>query len=367
MKRKLGFGIIGAGFIGSFEARVIHAHPEAKVVAVAGGKSGRAVELAKELGCDWSADFGEVIRRPDVDAVIVASPNDSHVDPVIQAARAGKHIFLEKPMALSVADCDRMIEAIEQSGVRFMLGTMMHYYEGFQRIKRLIDGGAIGRPLVGFAARTGWERPQTEVSWKKRQARSGGHLFHHIHEIDLLRWLMGDVKNVFARAGNLAHHGPGFGDEDDVVLLSLEFESGAFAHMEYGSGFYMGDHAVKIHGERGGFHVINAQSEIVFRQEGKADEVFPIFDDEEANRSMCRLFEETDGGIAYGRPGDQPRYYLARAIEKELHRFIDVLQGGALDPDEEWLFDPHQGRAAVAVAQAALESARTGEVVRPAR
>lgn len=367
MNRKIGFAVVGTGFIGSFEARVVHAHPGAKVVAVAGGRSGRAAQLARELGCEWSHAIGEVIHRPDVEAVIVATPNDSHVEPVVQAAHAGKHIFLEKPMALAVEDCDRMIEAIERGGVHFMLGTMMHFYEGFQRIKRLIDQGAIGRPLVGYAARTGWERPQAEVSWKKMQARSGGHLFHHIHEIDLLRWWMGDVKNVFARAANFAHKGPGFGDEHDVVLVSLEFESGALAHMEYGSGFHMGEHSVKINGERGGFHVINAESQVLFRQEGRADEVFPIFDDDRANRSLKRLFEETDGGIAYGRPGDQPRYYLGRAIQTELHRFIEVLHGSPISPEEAWLFDPYQGRAAVAVAEAALESARTGEAVSPAR
>lgn len=365
MGSKLGVAVIGAGFIGSYEARVIHEHPEAKVVAVAGGHGGRAEQLAGQLGCYGTSDWREIIDRPDVDAVIVASPNDSHTDPVIEAARAGKHIFLEKPMALSVRDCDRMIEAVEGSGVHFMLGTMMHYYEGFQRMKRLIDEGAIGRALVGFAARTGWETPQATVSWKKRQSQSGGHLFHHIHEIDLLRWFMGDVKSVFARANNFAHRGPGFGDEDDVVLLSLEFESGAFAHMEYGSAFHLGEHVVKIHGERGGFHVSNERSEIVFRQAGQPDEVFPLFEDEEANRSMRRLFEDTDGGIAYGRPGDEPRHYLARAIKTELHRFIRVLQRGAPEPWEAWLFDPRQGRAAVAVAEAALESARRGEPVRP--
>ena len=107
-------------------------------MAVAGGRSGRAAQLARELGCEWSHAIGEVIHRPDVEAVIVATPNDSHVEPVVQAAQAGKHIFLEKPMALAVEDCDRMIEAIERGGVRFIWDDD-HFYEGFQRIKRLID------------------------------------------------------------------------------------------------------------------------------------------------------------------------------------------------------------------------------------
>jgi predicted dehydrogenase len=330
---------------------------------VTGGGGTTAPALAAELKCDYEPSLQSLLARADVDAVIVATPNYLHTEPVCLAAEHGKHVFLEKPMALSVRDCDAMIAALRAGGVIFMLGTMMHYYEGFVRIKEAINRGEIGRPMVAFAARTGWQLPEPVIPWKKMQAMSGGHLFHHIHEIDLLRWFVGDVRSVFARARNFAHVGEGYGDEDDVVLLSLEFTNGAFGTMEYGSGFHFGEHVVKISGSQGAFLVDNARSKIVQRTLGGRDVEFDLFDDPEANESMIALFREADGGIAFGRQGDLPRHYLARAIRMELDAFIRAVTDGVIEERDRWMFDPLQGRAAVAVAEGALQSARTGQPV----
>lgn len=223
MKDPIRFAITGSGYIGAEFARIVDALPNAELVAVHSGTGAGARRVADELGCEVAPTLGELVARDDVDAVIVATPNNLHREPVTLAAHHGKHVFCEKPFALSAADCDAMLAACDDAGVRLMLGHTMHFFSGMQRAKEWIDAGVIGRPLVAHAERTGWEAPREQLSWKKQQEVSGGHLFHHIHEIDLLLWCIGDVAAVRAVGGNLAHQGEGHGDEDDVILLTLEF------------------------------------------------------------------------------------------------------------------------------------------------
>ena len=219
------YGVVGCGFFGTVEAKIIAALDNAKLVSVfsPGGHSARV--LSRELGCDCDDSLDRLVSRSDIDAVIVASPNNAHKEPVIRVAGHGKHVFCEKPFATSVADAQAMINACRTHSVTLMVGHMMHFYPGVQKIKRMLENNAIGKPLAFHVERTGWENKSETVSWKKVQHQSGGHLFHHIHEIDLLCWMNGPVQAVFAAGGNLAHRGDGFGDEDDVLLLTLIFEN----------------------------------------------------------------------------------------------------------------------------------------------
>ena len=180
--KNIGYGIVGTGYFGAELGRIMKEQEGAHIAAVLDPEN--AVSVAQELGCGVETDLDALCARPDVDALIVATPNYLHKEPVLAAARHKKHVFCEKPIALSYADCDEMVKACQESGVTFMAGHVMNFFRGVRHAKRLIAEGKIGRVLYCHSARNGWEEPQPSISWKKIREKSGGHLYHHIHELD---------------------------------------------------------------------------------------------------------------------------------------------------------------------------------------
>ena len=364
MNRAINYAITGCGFLGSAQAQIIRTMDNANLTVVHSRSLESARRVANAAGCEATTELDQVVGRADVDALIVATPNHLHLEPVIKAAQQHKHVFCEKPFALNLNDADRMLQACQDAGVTLMVGHMMRFYPGLQKVKQLIKDEQIGRPLVAHVERTGWEHPQKNVPWKKLQAQSGGHLFHHIHEIDLLLWLLGPVARIFAMGDNLAHRGQGFGDEDDILLLTMEFESGTFGSMQYGSGFRWGEHLMKINGASGAILLDNKQSAISVMNVEGAIRQFPLFDDNASNESMIALFQRSDGGVVYGRPGQPLADYLYQAVKAELHNFNDVLLGKQIDEDKSDLFTGAAARASIEVAQAALQAKSTGQPVK---
>ena len=177
--KTIGYAIVGTGYFGAELGRILNEQEGARVVAVLDPENGETI--AKEYGCDVETDLDVLCSRSDVDAVIVATPNFLHKGPVLAAARNKKHVFCEKPIALSYADCDEMVKTAQENGVIFMAGHVMNFFRGVRHAKQLIAEGKIGKVLYAHSARNGWEEPQPEISWKKIRAMSGGHLYHHIH------------------------------------------------------------------------------------------------------------------------------------------------------------------------------------------
>ena len=357
------YGLIGCGFVGSAMAGMLQTIDGTTLSAVCSGSGDSASKLAAELGCARATNLVGLIGRTDVDAVLVATPNSLHREPVIMAAAAGKPVFCEKPLATSVADARAMVSACEAAQVPLMVGHMMHFYPGLLALKQLIDAGDIGRPLAAHVERTGWEPRRDHVSWKKIQALSGGHLFHHIHEIDLLTWLLGPVARVYAVGGNLAHRGPGYGDEDDVLLLTLTFANGTFGTMQYGSGFRWPEHLVKINGSKGAAFLDNKLSSIVVSNDNLGRRDIKLFASPEENLSMIDLHATVPAGVVYGAPGQPMRAYLHNAIRAELEHFTNVVAGEASITERNELFGGAMALHAVEVASAALASKECGEPV----
>jgi len=144
-----------------------------------------------------------------------------------------------------------MIKACEEKGVIFMVGHIMNFFPGVRTAKKLINDGKIGELLYCHSARNGWEGPQPSISWKKIRSKSGGHLYHHIHELDFIQSVMGIPETVTMSGGNVAHKGENFGDEDDLLLITLEFPGNRYAFLEYGSAFRWSEHYVLIQDRRG--------------------------------------------------------------------------------------------------------------------
>ena len=350
--KNTGYAVVGTGYFGSELARIINRLNSAHVVAVLDPLQGETV--SKELQCDVETDLNTLCSRNDVDAVIVATPNDLHKDAVLCAAKYGKHVFCEKPIALNYRDCDEMVKACSNANVTFMAGHVMNFFSGVRTAKKMIADGKIGRVLYCHAARTGWENKKEIVSWKKMRSRSGGHLYHHIHELDCIQFLLGPASEVTMVGGNVAHHGLGYGDEDDLLLITLEFGNGTYAMLEYGSAFRWSEHYLLIEGTEGairldmrnvGGTLITPTSEEHFLLHTSKEE-----DEDRAAKYTTRL--GADGAVRYGKPGDTISPWLHSIMEMEMQYFENALQGKPIESEFLPLINGTAARSSIATADA---------------
>lgn len=351
------YAVVGTGYFGAGLARILTGLEGAKVVAVY--DPANADNIAKELGCDAEESVESLCGRPDVHAVIVASPNGYHKDPVLCAAEHGKHVFCEKPIALSYDDCCEMIRQTKDRGLIFMAGHVMNFMNGVRTAKRLINEGKIGQLLFCHAERNGWEEAQAEVSWKKKRAISGGHLYHHIHELDFIQFLMGPAQRVCMSGGNVAHQGEQYGDEDDMLFITLEFEGNRYATLQYGSAFRWSDHYVKIQGTKGAI-LIDLQDVKVVLKTPEGEERFLLHESQEEDDDRTRIYKglETDGAIMYGKPNATPPLWLGSIMKKEMIYFHSIMQGAEVEEEFKPLLDGSAARASIATADALTISLR---------
>ncbi|MEG0340453.1 MAG: Gfo/Idh/MocA family oxidoreductase, partial [Oscillospiraceae bacterium] len=275
MSKILRYGVLGCGYFGAEFARAVKEQTGSELAMIySPGESSK--RLSAELACPIANTAEELINSPFVDAVIVATPNYMHKEHVLAAAKAKKHIFCEKPFALNKDDADEMVKACKASGVTLMVGHIMHFYSGIEALQKMIKSGEMGVIINAHVERTGWEHKKAEISWKKQQAKSGGHLFHHIHEIDIIQWIMGEADSVYAVGDNLGHKEEGFGDEADVLLLTMRFKNGSFATLQYGSGFRIGNHFIRINGTKKGA-VINFKTAEITIKSDDGETIIPLF------------------------------------------------------------------------------------------
>ena len=283
------YGIVGAGYFGADLARSMNKIEDAKVVAVFDPNHGE--EVAQELGSDVCASLDELVAREDIDCVIVASPSYLHREPVVKAAQHGKHVFCEKPIALSYEDCKAMVDACKENNVIFMAGHIMNFFNGVHHAKELITQGKIGKVLYCHAARTGWEEQQPTVSWKKLRSQSGGHLYHHIHELDCIQFIMGGLpEKATMVGGNVYHKGENFGDEDDMLIVNLEYSDDRYAVLEYGNAFRWGEHYVLIQGTEGAIKLDLFNTGGTLRVKGEGESHFLVHETQEEDDDRTAIY-----------------------------------------------------------------------------
>lgn len=361
--KTINYAIVGVGYFGAELGRIMNEQEGAKVVAVLDPEN--AATIANEFGCEVETDLETLCARPDVDAIIVATPNYLHKEPVILAAKHGKHIFCEKPIALSYADCDAMVKAADEAGVIFMAGHVMNFFRGVRHAKQLIKEGKIGDVLYAHSARNGWEEPQPEISWKKIRSKSGGHLYHHIHELDCIQFIMGPAVSVTMTGGNMAHKGEQFGDEDDMLFLSLEFANGTYGIVEYGSAFRWPEHYVLIQGTKGAIRIDMCNVGMTVKTADGKEEHYLVHESKEEDDDRTRIYHSTemDGAIAYGRPGKTPPMWLHGIMKNEMKYFNGIMHGEEIPDEFRPLMTGEAARASIATADAATLSMRENRKV----
>lgn len=238
----IGFGIIGTGMMGGTYAEAMRAQaPHARLVAVAGGR--RAAALGGEYGIPVEPTADALLARGDVDAVVIATPHTTHLPLSLAAAQAGKHVYLEKPMALSVGECDAIIAACRNAGVRLTVASQSRYNDISIRAKRLIEDGTVGaiRMFKVTSPTVGWDVPAD--GWFVDPREGGAYLDWGPHGCDTLRWFTGsDAVQAFGMFANFG----AIPALDPSAMVSYRLGSGAMAQfwMSYeipapGLGSYM--------------------------------------------------------------------------------------------------------------------------------
>lgn len=221
-----GFGIIGAGTIAKIHAEAIGLLPGARLSAVTDVDAGAARTFAADHGCAAEESLDALLARPDVDVLCVCTPSGLHADIGVRAAKAGKHLIIEKPVDVTLEAADRLIDAVREAGVAMTVISQHRFDPGVVELKRLIDDGALGRLVLGEAS-TKWYRTQAyydKAEWRGTWAMDGGSLLNQgVHYVDLLRWCMGPVTEVTAVCSTQAHDI----EVEDTALAVVKFASGA--------------------------------------------------------------------------------------------------------------------------------------------
>jgi myo-inositol 2-dehydrogenase / D-chiro-inositol 1-dehydrogenase len=229
MPNPLSFGLIGAGWIGSFHAETLASRlPGARLAAVADPQPDAAERLSAPKAY---RDPLELIAHPAIDAVAICSPAATHADLVVAAAQAGKHVFCEKPMALTLDDADRAIDAARAAGIALQVGFNRRFAQDFADMRARIGDGAIGTPQL-LRSLTRDPGISAEVAARVKPWT----IFNEtlIHDFDTLCWLNpgARVTSVYAQADALVH--PQFADSGflDTAVVQIRFDNGAFAVAE---------------------------------------------------------------------------------------------------------------------------------------
>ncbi|MCS6828217.1 MAG: Gfo/Idh/MocA family oxidoreductase [Caldilinea sp.] len=236
MSSKVQVCIVGVGRAGMVHARNFRWRvPNAELAAIVDADLERARAAASELelGDRFYTDLEHALQKIALDAVVITTPTFTHAPLALQAAAAGKHIFCEKPMALTLRECDQMIEATQRAGVILQIGFMRRFDPPFVEAKRQIDEGAIGRPLI---VRTLTRGPGLPPAWAHDIRASNGMLAEvNSHDFDTVRWLGGgEFVDIFARAGaykvpDLRQRYPGF---YDTAVVSAVLDNGTMGMID---------------------------------------------------------------------------------------------------------------------------------------
>jgi scyllo-inositol 2-dehydrogenase (NAD+) len=256
MSKKLPMGIIGLGRMGQIYSRHLAQHAQSHLVCVSDVVEERARTLAAESGAEsWTTDYRELLEDKAIKAVFVASPTSTHREIVIAAAEAGKAIFCEKPIALSLADTDRMIATIEQAGVLFQAGFMRRFDSGYVAAKEQIEAGAIGKPVTFKSI--GRDPFCPDLEYAKPSVSGGLILDMAIHDFDLGRWLMAaEVRRVYTEGGTLAFPQLNTVGDIDNAVVNMLFEGGALGNVEVSrNALYGYDIRTEILGTEGGLNI----------------------------------------------------------------------------------------------------------------
>ncbi len=246
-------GLVGCGKVGTIHAAALKSLPGAEFVACCDADPARAATFAGKYGATPFPDLAAMLRDGKVQAVIIGTPHPLHAEPAILSAEAGVHVLIEKPMAASLADCDRMLAATRKAGVTLGVISQRRFYEPVARMKQAIEAGKIGVPSLGVFLQYSWRDAAYYRSdpWRGKWATEGGGVLvnQSPHQLDILLWLLGPAAEVSGYWANVNH--PGI-EVDDTAVVSLRFQNGGLGSIATSVSQQPGVYTkVHVHGSNG--------------------------------------------------------------------------------------------------------------------
>ncbi len=244
----VGLAVLGTGrIVETGYVPAVETAKGARLVAILSRDQARGDEAAHKYGIDAAySDLDQLLADPQIDAVIVATPDGLHEDQVIAAAKAGKHVLCEKPMAISLAACQRMAEAVAKAGIVFAMGYDNRFNPGLAHVKELIDQGAVGPVRLARAYAT--SAVSNPDNWRARGEQSGYWALSAVgtHVIDAYRWFFGDPASIGGGHGAFVNDVP----TDEISILVMNYPGRLMAEVTSTS-ILPFSQRLEIHGEKG--------------------------------------------------------------------------------------------------------------------
>jgi predicted dehydrogenase len=343
-----GFGIIGCGMIAEYHARAINEIPGSKIVGAWSRNRANAAKIAgiARGGCPTFDDLNALLAVPELDIVCICTPSGAHLEPAVQAARAGKHVVVEKPLEITLPRCDAIIAACDEAGVRLCTIFPSRFSAANQRIKEAIALGRFGRLTLGDTHVKWWRTQDYYDSggWRGTWALDGGGALMNqaIHNVDLLYWFMGDIASISAITSTLAHERI---EVEDTAVAAIRFQNGAIGVIEAATSAYPGLlKRTEIHGDRGSARV--EQDDLT------------LWEFQEKVPSDNEVYAAMAGQSGFKAGASDPRGITHVGHRDQLIDFLHAIDTGGAPR-----VDGREGRKSVEIIRAIYRSAQTGKLV----
>ncbi|MCD5390561.1 Gfo/Idh/MocA family oxidoreductase [candidate division NPL-UPA2 bacterium] len=346
MAKDIGFAVIGCGVIAPWHIRGIQTAKGAKLIAVCDDIEAKARKLADDHHVDWYTDYRKLLKRDDVDVVCLCTPSSLHPDQAIIAAKAGKHIITEKPMAITLKKADAMIKACHDNKVKLAVIFQRRVTEPFKTIKKALDKGSLGKLILGdcymkyYRSQAYYDSAGWRGTWKYD---GGGALMNQgIHIIDLLQWYMGPAAKIYGYAHTLARRI----EVEDTSASVLEFKSGAIGVIEGTTSVFPPTipHRVEIHGQKGTI-IIEGEGIKLWKVEGRGGKEIDELKVKQSAATSKAITIPTDIGA-----------------EGHCIQIQDMVR--AIQNDRPPIVSGEEGRKSIEIILAIYKSSRTGRPVK---
>jgi predicted dehydrogenase len=351
-------GIVGCGKVARYHAAALVNLEGSDLRAVCSRSPEKATVFGKAYGAKGYDDVASMVVHEQLDMVIVCTPHPNHKDPALDAMKAGAHVLVEKPMASSLEDCDAMIKASENYGKILGVVSQRRFYPPVQRVKKAIDSGKIGNPVLGTVTMLSWRDENYYLSdpWRGRWKEEGGGVLVNQapHQLDLLLWFMGDIEELYGVHANLNHP---YIEVEDTALAIIKFKNGALGNIVVSNSQKPGIFGkVHVHGSNGATAGVQTEGGAMFVA-GMTEKIDPPYNDiwtVPGEEKMVEEWREEDS--RFFNSTDSIGYFLERQVED----FILAVEEG-----KEPMVPAREGRKTVELFRMIYRSHQTGKPVKP--
>jgi myo-inositol 2-dehydrogenase/D-chiro-inositol 1-dehydrogenase len=342
MEKPVRVGIIGSQFISAIHADSLQRCGHAEIVAVASPNRKHVETFARKFSIPQTfTDYQKLLARPGLDLVVIGVPNHLHCQIALDAAAAGKHIVMEKPLCLNLAEADRMIAACKKARVKLMYAEELCFAPKYVRLKQLLDSGALGQPTL-LKQSEKHDGPHAAHFWDVNRSGGGVTMDMGCHAIEFFRWMLGrpKIKSVYAQMSTQVHGGKTGGEDNAILIMEFENEAIGMAEVSWTKLGGMDDRA-EVYGSKGvAYADLLRGNSIETYSAGGYDYAV-----EKAGTTKGWSFTIYEEAWNYGFP-------------QEMAHFVDCVR-----LDLQPLVTGEDGRTVLEVIFAAYESARTGKKV----